>query len=271
MTKIAFIGAGNMNRAIIIGLINNGVPSTTIMVSNPSPEKRIALGYEFGILQTGDNLEAAAFADVIVLGVKPHFIADVCQQISQAMDISGKCFISVAAGTTIEQIQTALGGKFPVVRTMPNTPSQLGLGMTGIMASPEVSQAQKDITDTLMKAVGKVIWLEQEAQIDDVICVSGSAPAYFFLFMEAMEKQAQTLGFSAEDSRMLVQQTALGAAQMVVENDLPIAQLRSNVCSKGGTTQAAVDQFISDDIQQIVTNAMNAALHRAKEMAQDNN
>jgi pyrroline-5-carboxylate reductase len=270
MTKIAFIGAGNMNRAIIMGLINDGVDSKSIMVTNPSPEKRMALAEEFGILQTNDNLEAATFADMIVLGVKPHFITQVCQQISQAMDVSKKCFISIAAGTTITQIQTALAGKFSVVRTMPNTPSQLGLGMTGIIASPEVSKSQKETTDTLMKAVGKVIWLEQETQIDDITSISGSGPAYFFLFMEAMEKQAQAIGFSAEDSRMLVQQTALGATQMVVHNDLPIAQLRNNVCSKGGTTQAAVDQFIADDIQQMVTNSMNAALHRAREMAQNN-
>lgn len=270
MNKIAFIGAGNMNRAIIVGLINNGTAPENIMVSNPSPEKRLALAEEFGIRQTADNLEAADFAPTIVLGVKPHLIADVCKQIKQDIDISDKCFISIAAGCTMAQIQSALGEEKSVIRTMPNTPSQLGLGVTGLFASLQASTAQRNTAETLMKAVGIVMWLDQEKQIDDIIAVSGSAPAYFFLFMEIMEQHAQTLGFSAQDSRRLVQQTALGAAQMVCQNDDSIAQLRENVTSKGGATQAALNQFYQGDLSQLVTKAMDAALHRSQEMAQNN-
>jgi len=267
MTKIAFIGAGNMAKAIIIGLVNSGVAAKNIMVANPSPEKRLALAKEFGIQETANNIEAAKFADVIVLSVKPHFISDVCQQISNAIKIEDKVFVSVAAGTTLAQIQHALDGDYPVVRVMPNTPAQVGFGMSGLFASPQVSEKEKAVTEQLMLAVGKVIWLKTEAQIDDIIAVAGSAPAYFFLFMEAMEKQAQHLGFNAQESRMLVQQTALGAAQMVAQNDLSIAQLRENVTSKGGTTQAALKQFSDDGLELIVANAMNAAIKRAKEMA----
>ena len=270
MNKIAFIGAGNMNRAIIVGLVSNGMDPKNIIVSNPSPQKRLALAEEFGIQQTADNLEAARFAPTIVLGVKPHLIQDVCREIKAKLDVSEKCFISIAAGCTMAQIQSALGGEQAVIRTMPNTPSQLGLGVTGIFASDEVTQAQRDIADKLMKAVGIVMWLEQEKQIDDIIAVSGSAPAYFFLFMEIMEKHAQTLGFSAEDSRKLVQQTALGAAQMVCQNDESIGQLRENVTSKGGATQAALNQFYQGDLSQLVTKAMDAALQRSQEMAQNN-
>jgi len=272
MTKIAFIGAGNMARAIVIGLVNNGTTGNNIMVANPSAEKRLALAEQFKVEQSNDNIEAAQFADVIVLCVKPHLISEVCQQMTSAqangtINLSNKVFISVAAGTTVAQIQQALAGHYPVVRVMPNTPSQLGLGMSGLFASAEVSGQQKQLSEQLMTAVGKIIWLKTEAQIDDIIAVAGSAPAYFFLFMEAMEKQAQVLGFSAEESRMLVQQTALGAAQMVAQNDVPISQLRENVTSKGGTTQAALKQFSDDGLQQLVTNAMNAAIKRAKEMA----
>jgi len=267
MTKIAFIGAGNMAKAIISGLVNSGVAPQSIMVSNPSAEKRVALAQEFGINETADNIEAAKFADVIVLSVKPHFISDVCQQISSAINIDNKTFVSVAAGTTLAQIQQALGGDYPVVRVMPNTPSQLGLGMSGLFASPQVSEQEKAASEELMLAVGKIIWLKSEAQIDDIIAVAGSAPAYFFLFMEAMEKQAQLLGFNAQESRMLVQQTALGAAQMVDKNDVSIAQLRENVTSKGGTTQAALKQFTDDGLESLVARAMNAAIKRAKEMA----
>ena len=269
MEKIAFIGAGNMARAIIIGLVSSGVAAKNIMVANPSPEKRVQLANEFGVQQTSDNLEAASFGDIIVLSVKPHFICNVCQQLNNAIDISNKLFISVAAGTTVQQIQQALNCNAALVRVMPNTPSQLGLGMSGMFASKEVNNEQKAASDKLMSAVGKVIWLPTEDKINDIIAVAGSAPAYFFLFMEAMEKQAQVLGFSAEESRMLVQQTALGAAQMVEHNTAPISTLRENVTSKGGTTFAALEQFRHDGIDQMVTSAMNAAIARAEEMAQD--
>ena len=270
MNKIAFIGAGNMNSSIISGLINKGFDAKDIIVSNPSAEKREALASKLGIYQTVDNIEAATFADFIVLGVKPHLIAQVCEDISQQIDITNKCFISVAAGCTIAQIQTALGAPCSVIRTMPNTPCQLGLGVTGIYPSAEVNESQKEIAQALMSSVGIVKWLPNEANIDDIIAVSGSGPAYFFLFMEAMEKQAITLGFSAQESRELVQQTALGAAQMVVNNNLPIKQLRENVTSKGGTTNAAINSFIDDGLEHLVTKAMNCALQRAKEMAQNN-
>jgi len=269
MKKIAFIGSGNMARAIIIGLVNSGVAASDIIVANPSPEKRIQLAHEFGVQQTDDNIKASEFADIIVLSVKPHFICDVCQQLGNGIDISAKLFVSVAAGTTVAQIQQALNTQSPVVRVMPNTPSQLGLGMSGMYASPEVNEAQKAASDKLMSAVGKVIWLATEDKINDIIAVAGSAPAYFFLFMEAMETQAKTLGFTPEESRMLVQQTALGAAQMVEHNSVAISTLRENVTSKGGTTFAALEQFRKDGIEQMVSNAMNAAISRAEEMAKN--
>lgn len=270
MKKIAFIGAGNMARAIIIGLVNSGVAAKNIIVANPSPEKRVILANEFGVQQTNDNIEAAQFADIIVLSVKPHFICNVCQQLSSALDITNKLFVSVAAGTTVAQIQQALNKQVSLVRVMPNTPAQLGLGMSGLFASQEVNDEQKAASDKLMSAVGKVIWLETEDKINDIIAIAGSAPAYFFLFMEAMEKKAQTLGFNAQESRMLVQQTALGAAQMVEHNTAAISTLRENVTSKGGTTFAALEQFRKDDLDKIVSNAMNAAITRAEEMAKGN-
>jgi pyrroline-5-carboxylate reductase len=267
MNKIAFIGAGNMARAITIGLVNSGVSPTDIIVANPSPSKRVALAEEFGVKQTENNLTAAQFADIIVLSVKPHFISDVCQELSQGCDIAAKLFISVAAGRTVAQIQQALASSAPVVRVMPNTPSQIGLGMSGLFASSEVNDEQKAASGKLMSAVGKIIWLSEESKINDIIAVAGSAPAYFFLFMEAMEKQAKALGFNDEESRMLVQQTALGATQMVAHNNVPISTLRSNVTSKGGTTHAAIEQFKQDGIDQMVTNAMTVAIARAEEMA----
>ncbi|XQW83967.1 pyrroline-5-carboxylate reductase [Thalassotalea piscium] len=270
MTKLAFIGAGNMNGAIISGLVSKGFSPENIIVANPSAPKRESLSQQYGILHTHSNIEAVNFADFIVLGVKPHLIAQVCQDIAENTSIENKCFVSVAAGCTINQIQIALNGKCPVIRVMPNTPSQIGLGVSGLFASAEVSDEQKKQTTQLMESVGIVKWLENESEIDHIIAVSGSAPAYFFLFMEAIQNKAIALGFSESESRELVQQTALGAAQMVVENNnLPISKLRENVTSKGGTTQAALNTFIEGGLEQLVTNAMDSALHRAKEMAQN--
>lgn len=268
MTKIAFIGAGNMNGAIIGGLVKNGVNPKNIIVTNPSAEKREALSEKYNILNTADNLEAVAFADTIILGVKPHLIVEVCEHISANVNIENKCFVSVAAGCLIQTIQNALQPNTPIIRTMPNTPAQEGLGMTGIFANEYVTAEQKLAVEKIIACTGKLIWLEDEAGIDKVTCVSGSGPAYYFLFMEAMEQHARTLGFTAEESRLLVQQTAFGATSMVVNNpEVEIGQLRTNVTSKGGTTQAALKQFTDGGLPELVATSMTAALTRAKELA----
>jgi len=268
MSKLAFIGAGNMCRAIVHGLINTGYQADAIVVTNPSAEKRLAMAATFGVQQTDDNLDAVRASEVIFLCVKPHLITQVCQEIASHIDISNKCFISVAAGTTVAQMSAVLGEQSAIIRAMPNTPSQLGLGVSGLFANSQVTAQQKVLAEQLMRAVGMVLWLENEAKIDDIICVSGSGPAYFFLFMEAMEQFALSRGFSATESRKLVEQTALGAAQMVINNEIPISQLRANVTSKGGTTNAAITTFIDGGLSQLVTKSMNAALQRAKDMAQ---
>ena len=270
MSKIAFIGAGNMNSAVVTGLVTNGYTPQDIIVTNPSPEKRERLADKFQIKHTASNVEAAEIADYIVLGVKPYLVADVLKEIAANVDISGKCFLSVAAGCSIDTMEQALGKAAPVVRTMPNTPAQLGLGVTGLFASPLVSEEQKAKAEEMMSAVGIVKWLEKECDINSITALSGSGPAYFFLFMEAMEKQAKVLGFDDESARQIVQQTALGAAEMVVHNPVSIGQLRENVTSKGGTTQAALNHFDQGGLTQLVSGSINAALARAEEMAKDN-
>lgn len=269
MTKVAFIGAGNMNSAIISGLVKHGYCADNIIVSNPSAPKRLILNERLGILHTSNNIEAANFADIIVLGVKPHFTEQVCNEIAGKVDVSTKCFISITAGCKVSQIQKFLGSPCAIVRTMPNIPSQIGFGVTGIFPSKEVNKSQKLIAEELMSSVGIIKWLVTEDEIDNITAVSGSGPAYFFLFMEAMVKQAEALGFSEKESRELVQQTALGAVQMTINNKtIPISELRDNVTSKGGTTHAAIQSFVDDDLPQMVKKAMNCALNRAKEMAQ---
>lgn len=265
--KIAFIGAGNMSRSIIGGLVNQGYVKENIIAANPSTGKLVQLGLDFGIDCHQNNLVAARDADVIVLSVKPQMLASVCQQLSVLGDeLNNKLFISVAAGVTCERIQTMLEKQVPVIRCMPNTPALYGKGASGLY-SHGANQAQQDFAEQMMRATGFVTWVEQESQIDAVTAVSGSGPAYFFLFMEAMVAKAQQLGFDEETAKQLVKQTAMGAATMAQQSDIDIAQLRQNVTSKGGTTAAALDIFNQNQLSDIVNKALQGAKDRAQELA----
>ncbi|GAA4875540.1 pyrroline-5-carboxylate reductase [Ferrimonas pelagia] len=265
--RIAFIGAGNMARSIISGLVSNGYPADRIIAANPSQPKLDALAADFAIQSTNDNLLACQQADVIVLGVKPQLMAQVCEPLS-ALDLSGKLVLSIAAGVTCDSLQRYLKQAISLVRTMPNTPSLLGLGMTGLYAEASVAEADRAFAGQLMAAVGEIIWLAQESDIDQVIACAGSSPAYFFLFMEAMQQAAVKMGVTTEDARAMIQQAAIGAAAMAKQNpQWSLAELRTQVTSKGGTTAKAIETFEQQDLRASVDDAMNAAVKRAQEMA----
>ena len=265
---IAFIGAGNMSRAIISGMHAAGYPSDKIYASNPSPAKLEALKQDFAIHITQDNAEAVSQADVVVLAVKPQLMAQMCEDLRQKADLRNKLFVSIAAGIRAERLQQMLGGDYPLVRTMPNTPSALGKGMTGLYAGDDVSQLDKTYAGQLMESVGEVVWVEQESGIDTVIAAAGSSPAYFFLFLEAMQHKAVELGIDNLTARKLVQQAMLGAAEMVCHNpNLELDQLRAQVTSKGGTTAKAIEHFQQEGLEKTIGDAMQAAVDRANEMS----
>ncbi len=267
---IAFIGAGNMSGSLIGGMVKNQYPASQIIATARGTERLHKLQQELGIQISTNNIDAVRRADVIVLGVKPQMMADVCQPIREAgIDFSDKLFISVAAGLTVERLQQMLG-QVAMVRTMPNTPSLLQLGATGLYASSQVSEEQKELAGMLMESVGIIHWCEQESGLNDIIAVTGSSPAYFFLFMQAMEAAARKLSFTDEQARALVQQAALGSAKMVIENpELDLATLRSNVTSKGGTTAEAIRTFQEGGLEQLVEDAMRAAIERAEQMEKE--
>jgi len=266
--KITFIGAGNMAGSIINGLVKGGYPANLICASAPSLTNTQKLADELAITASQDNNQSASWADVIVLGVKPQMMADVCQAlVDGGVDFSKKLVISIAAGVSVTRFQSVLGENTAVIRTMPNTPSLLQKGMTGLFASQQVSAQDKDFASELMSAVGEIVWVEDESQINGVIAAAGSAPAYFFLFMESMQKKAMEMGFSKEDARLLVQQSAIGSAEMVKQNaHLDLETLRNNVISKGGTTAEAIRTFNELDLPEIVGKAMQAASDRGAEM-----
>ena len=266
--KIAFIGGGNMASSLVGGLISNGYPADNIMVSDPNTDSLQQLEQAFSINTTSNNAKAAAWADVILLAVKPQIMASVCQEM--ALGISNwheKLLISIAAGISINRLQGIFGQDVPVIRTMPNTPALLQKGMTGLYACAQVSPEQKTAAGQLLKAVGEICWVNNEKDINTVTAASGSAPAYFFLMMEAMQKSAVKMGFDQEQARQLVQQTALGAAEMVIQNpQLSLETLRHNVTSKGGTTAEAIATFEEQGLVDIVDKAMTAAAKRGAEM-----
>lgn len=238
--NITFIGAGNMARAIIAGLVAGGYPAKMISVCAPSAKNRDALATEFGVISSDDNIRESQKAEVVVLAVKPQLMADVCQQLQKQVDFSDKLVLSIAAGVQVARFYALLGNKLNLVRIMPNTPSLVGKGMSGLYAPEQVSAADRDFTTELMSAIGKVCWVDNEDGINSIIAAAGSSPAYFFLFMEAMQQETERLGFDSETARQLVQQAASGACALVEANPhVPLSALREQVTSKGGTTAEA--------------------------------
>jgi len=280
MPTIGFIGGGNMAKSLIGGLITAGIAPSDITVTEPESTQRLSLEQEYKINSSADN-DVTLKCDVVVLAVKPQLMKVVCEQLDSSK-IGEKqkpvLFISIAAGVSSTDIDRWLNRNTAtvqnsrqnaIVRCMPNTPSLLQCGASGLFANAAVSEQQKKQAETIMRAVGLVIWVDTEEQLNAVTAVSGSGPAYFFLMMEAMQHAGETLGLSAEVAQKLVLQTALGAARMAIESDIPAAQLRQNVTSKGGTTEQAILSFQSADFQQIVLQALTAANDRSISLAKE--
>lgn len=263
---LAFIGAGNMAKAIIGGLIAQGYDAKKITASGPRIENLQQVADEFSVKITIDNLAAARNAEVIILSVKPQMLKQVATEIASAISHQ-PLIISLAAGITTDSLQSWLGGNSSLVRAMPNTPSQVLLGATGLFANAQVTVAQKEIAQNILSAVGIVTWVDKEPLINTVTAVSGSGPAYYFLFMEAMIEAAIQQGMSPTDAKALTLQTALGAATLAVKSDLDVSELRRRVTSPKGTTEQAILSFESDQLRAIVAKAMQACANRADELS----
>jgi pyrroline-5-carboxylate reductase len=266
---LCFIGAGNMAKSLIGGLIASGYPKEKIVASDPTQAQCDCLTETFGIGCFADNHTAIQQADVVVLAVKPQLMQSVCKQIQPSVQQGQKLILSVAAGIRAGDIQRWLGAQLPVVRTMPNTPALIQSGATGLFANTQVSHEQKNQAEHIMRAAGLTIWVEQEAQLDVVTALSGSGPAYYFLFMEAMEQAAQKMGLDAKTAHLLTMQTALGAAKMVMESSDDCATLRRNVTSPNGTTEQAIHVFEQQGLRDLVEQAMLAAKARAEALADE--
>ena len=270
MTHITFIGAGNMATSIIGGLINQGHNANNITASDPNEHALALLSTTLGINTTMDNTSACNLADVVLLAVKPQVLKAVVQPLAGVLAPKA-LVISIAAGINSGQLNNWLGHETAIVRCMPNTPSLIQQGAAGLYANNRVSKSQKQLAEQLMGAVGTTIWLDDEALIDTVTAVSGSGPAYFFLFMEAMIESGIQQGLSPEQAKALTMQTAIGAATLAQQSDINIDQLRRQVTSPGGTTEQAIAVFEKANIRHTINDAMIACAEHSKAMASEFN
>jgi pyrroline-5-carboxylate reductase len=262
--NITFIGGGNMASALISGLLQQGTPAAAVRVVEISPEGRERLQNQYGVV-TFDQLSDAALAgEILVLAVKPQQLREVSAQLQGR--ISGKLVISIAAGVRAGDLSRWLGGHPQLVRAMPNTPAMILSGITGLYALSEVSAAQKEQAQTVLGAVGAVVWLTEESAMDAITAVSGSGPAYVFYFMEALQNAARQFGFADAEARRLAVDTFLGAAKLAAASDEDLATLRARVTSKGGTTERAITTMESDAVQASIIRAVQGAAERSREL-----
>lgn len=262
--SIAMIGAGNMSRAIIGGLISRGHAAARLVASDPDAETRSAVTEEYGIATYAENAQAVADADIVVLAVKPQVIDAVTASIAPALP-DDCVVISVAAGIPIARLRAGLRENTPVVRVMPNTPALHGAGATGIYAAG-CSEPQRRAVRAVFEAVGKVFEIEDEALMDAITAVSGSGPAYFFALAEALAEAGHAAGLDRANAQGLAAQTAAGAGVMLGNDDLSAAELRRRVTSPGGTTAAALETLERHDFAGMVRAAVDAAVQRSREL-----
>lgn len=266
--RVAFIGGGNMTRAIVAGLLEDGFSAASITISEPVEQQRDALAEEMpGIVLTANNDEAVARADSVVLSVKPQIIAAVCKQLANAVQATKPLVISIAAGPRIADIDEWLGGGNAVARVMPNQPALLRAGISGIHANENTTAEQLATAKTIMSAVGPVIEVPSEEDIDAVTAVSGSGPAYIYLVIDMIGKTGVELGLDAAAARNLAIETALGAATLASNSDESMDELIARVRSPGGTTAAALDSLEGQGIRDIFLTALTAARDRATALA----
>lgn len=268
-STICFIGAGNMSRSLIGGLLASGYDQSKIWASDPNPDTAQTISQRFGIECYADNQIAIQQADIVVLAVKPQQLQALCKNLAQAVQNKKPLLISIAAGVRTADIDRWLGGQQAIVRTMPNTPALIQTGATGLFANTHVNANQKADAEHILRAAGLTLWLNQEDQLDAVTALSGSGPAYYFLFMEAMESAGKQLGLDPKTAHLLTLQTAFGAAKMALESSEDCATLRQQVTSPNGTTEQAIKSFESDEFSAIVLRAMQASHKRAQQLADE--
>ena len=265
--RIAFLGGGNMAGALIGGLIARGADPRSISVIEMSPAAREKLGARYPLHVSTAPDAAMQAADVLVLAVKPQ---DMKAALASVASFSKeKLIVSVAAGIRIATLSRWLGGHRRIVRCMPNTPALIGAGITGLYAAPEVEKSEKEKAETILRAVGEVVWMPEERLLDPVTAVSASGPAYVFWFIEQLAASAVKLGIPKDAALKMAKQTVLGSALLASQSAESPETLRKNVTSKGGTTEAALKVFDEAKLAEHFARAVAAASKRGEELGSE--
>ena len=266
--RVAFIGGGNMARAIIGGLLSKGAAkSEEIFVVEPDASARLRLLAEYGVKAVEAPVPDLAHAHAVVMAVKPQQMKEAAAALAA---VGGDpLFITIAAGIRIADLARWLGGRTRVVRAMPNTPALVHAGITGLHAPAEVGGEDRGLAERLLGAVGATLWFEHESELDAVVAVSGSGPAYVFYAIEALEEAARELGLADGAARSLALWTFVGATKLAIERGEEPAVLRAQVTSKGGTTEAAIRKLEESGVKQRFVEAVKAARDRSVEMGTD--
>jgi pyrroline-5-carboxylate reductase len=267
--KIGFIGGGNMASCLINGLISSGHSPDLLWVSDTNQKTLDSLAANLNVNVRANNEEVIKQVDVVVLAVKPQVLQSVVKPLAKVIQSSQTLVVSIAAGILQSSLAEWLGQDIAIVRCMPNTPALVRTGATALHANSNVSNEQKDLAENILRSVGISLWVDHESELDAVTAVSGSGPAYYFLLMEAMEKAAAELGLGEQTARLLIQQTALGAAKIALESDESPGQLRQRVTSPGGTTEQAIETLDEGGFTQLVSKALHAARDRSIEISKE--
>ncbi|MDR2786954.1 MAG: pyrroline-5-carboxylate reductase [Candidatus Accumulibacter sp.] len=264
--KITFMGGGNMANALISGLLNNGFPTNEIEAIELEEEKRDRLQRTFGIRCHAEPDAETLACDVLVLAVKPQQMHAACLSLRDFL--KRQLVISIAAGIRLKDLSRWLGGYKRLVRAMPNSSALISAGLTGLYAPSGVSEAERLGAERIIHAVGSTLWVNEEAQIDALTAISGSGPAYVFLFIEALQQAAAELGFSPKQVRQLSIETVLGAAKLASMSEEPASVLRERVTSKGGTTEAALRVMTKREFKEAIIAGVKAAKERGAELGE---
>ncbi|MBV9697872.1 MAG: pyrroline-5-carboxylate reductase [Gammaproteobacteria bacterium] len=265
--RIALLGAGNMGRALLGGLLRAGASAKALSVGEADASARSQLARELGIEASADNAAAAAGAELLILAVKPDQAAAVLVPLARTLGAARPVLLSVLAGVRVAQLSAWCGAALPVVRAMPNRPALWNAGITGLYAPPAVGAPQRALAEEAMRAVGDTLWVESEPALDAVTALSGSGPAYLFLLAECMAAAGAQLGLAPDAAQQLARATLYGAGVMAHAPGADLAQLRAQVTSVGGTTAAALAVLEAADLRGILARALAAAAARSRELA----
>ena len=266
--RIGFIGGGNMATALISSLFASRHNVDRVQVADPGADARGYLQKRWPVACYERAADAIKGMDAIVLAVKPQVLPMVLEEI-QDLVTDQQLIISIVAGIPTSQIAAHLTSSPPIVRTMPNTPALIGLGITGMYARVNCTLAQRQLSQNLMESAGEVVWLDKESLLDIVTAVSGSGPAYFYYLVECLGKAGARLGLPADIARKLALHTAHGASVMAVQSQADVTELRQQVTTKGGTTEAALQQLDAGHFEQLIDTAITAATRRGQELAEE--